>query len=69
MERKSHARILVTRSTGREIPDLLRELYIDQRRTQSEIAVHLGVSRPTIGKWLEEFGIERADRQPLSPVL
>lgn len=61
--RKSYAKELVRRSTGREdIEALLRELYIDQRHTQAEIAAALGVGRMAVNTWLREYGITRDDR-------
>lgn len=60
--RKSYAKALVTTRTGREVDDLLRELYVDKRHTQQEIAAALGVSRMVIGTWLKEYGITRDDR-------
>ena len=64
MERqvKDYAREAVTLRTGREVPELLRELYIDRRHTQHEIAEALGVSRGIVKDWLREFGISRDDR-------
>lgn len=66
-DRKSHAKNAVRIATGREVPDLLRELYVDKRHSQKEIAVglaKLGVSvhRMTINAWLAEYGISRDDR-------
>lgn len=61
-EGKSHAKNAVRISTGREVPDVLRELYVDRRFTQEEIASALGVHRMTIAAWLREFGITRDDR-------
>ena len=60
--RKSHAKELVRERTGREVPDLLRELYVDRRHTQAEIARALDVHRMTIVLWLQEYGITRSDR-------
>lgn len=59
---KSRAEQVVERRTGREIAELLRELYIDQRHTQEEIARAIGVHRITVNKWLAEYGITRDDR-------
>lgn len=59
---KSRAEQVVERRTGRELVDLLRELYVDQRHTQAEIAVALGVHRVTVNKWLADFGITRDER-------
>jgi arginine repressor len=68
-ERKSHAKELVRRATGREVDELLRELYVEKRHSQQEIAdglAALGVSlnRMTISNWLAEYGITRDDRPP-----
>lgn len=59
---KSRTEQVVEQRTGRELPDLLRELYIEQRVTQEEIAEALGVHRVTVTKWLGQFGISREDR-------
>lgn len=59
---KSHAKALVRERTGREVPDLLRELYVTKRHTQAEIAAALGVHRMTVVLWLREYGISRDDR-------
>lgn len=60
--RKSHARNLVQERTGRDVDDLLRELYVTRRHTQQEIAQALGVHRMTVVLWLREAGIRRDDR-------
>jgi arginine repressor len=69
-ERKSHAKELVRRATGREVDELLRELYVDKRHSQQEIAdglAKLGVvlNRMTISNWLAEYQIVRSDRPPV----
>lgn len=38
--------------------DRLRELYWDQKLSQSEIGDELGYEQTTIGNWLREYGIE-----------
>lgn len=65
--RKSHAQLLVEERTGREIHELLRELYVDKRHSQQAIANALStngapVSRGVVSQWLREFGISRDDR-------
>lgn len=65
MRTRSATRELVRLRTGREPEDLLRELYVDRRHTQEEVAQALGVGRDTINAWLKEFGISREDRAPL----
>jgi len=67
--RKTFAQKAVHASTGREPADLLREMYVEKRHSQEEIATALGVSRATVQTWLRDFGISRADRAPLEPVL
>ncbi|MBA2439588.1 MAG: helix-turn-helix domain-containing protein [Thermoleophilaceae bacterium] len=64
--RKSHAKTLVQARTGREPQDVLRELYVDKRHTQQEIADALGIARVTVGEWLREYGITRDDRPAVS---
>lgn len=59
---KSHAKELVRRTTGREVADVLRELYVDRRHTQQEIADALGIARVTVGEWLRDYNITRDDR-------
>ena len=63
---KSYAKEMVRRSTGREIPDLLRELYVEKRHSQEEIARALDINRMTVGAWLSEYGISRLDRHAVS---
>lgn len=58
----THAQELVTLRTGRAVPDLLRELYVERRLSQDTIAGELGISRMTVAMWLREYGINREDR-------
>lgn len=62
---KSHAKTLVRERTGREPEAVLRELYVERRHSQEEIASALGIHRLTVGLWLREYGITREDRQPV----
>jgi DNA-binding XRE family transcriptional regulator len=57
----THAQQLVKLQTSREVPDLLRELYVDRRLSQADIAVELGISRMTVAMWLREHSINRDD--------
>jgi DNA-binding XRE family transcriptional regulator len=57
----THAQALVTLRTGRPVEDVLRELYVDQRRSQADVAQELGISRMTVAMWLREFGITRPE--------
>lgn len=59
---KSRAEQVVEQRTGRELPELLRELYVERRHTQEEIADAIGVHRVTVTKWIAQFGITRDDR-------
>lgn len=59
---KSYAKELVRERTGREPEVVLRELYIDRRHSQTEIAAALGISRSAVKLWLREYGITRDDR-------
>ncbi len=65
MPDKSYAQQVVTLRTGRDLPELLRELYVDKRHSQGEIAKAIGVSRNTVREWLQDFGISRAERAPV----
>lgn len=60
---RTHAQQLVTLRTGREIPDLLRDLYLSQGLSQEAIAREVGVTRNTVAMWLREYGISLADRR------
>lgn len=64
--RKSHAKELVLARTGREVSELLRELYVEKRHSQEEIAEALGVHRMTVNLWLREYGITRDDRPAIA---
>jgi transposase len=53
---------LVTLRTGREVPALLRELFLEKGYSDREIAQAIGVSRDTVNKWRKEYGIKGDDR-------
>ncbi len=69
MAGKTYAEKLVQSSTGREVDDLLRELYVEKKYSQEEIARALGVSRGAIVSWLTKYDISRDDREPLDPLV
>lgn len=69
MPAKSYARELVRQRTGRDVEELLRELYVDRRHSQEAIAKSLGVSRGAVVAWLADYGISRDDREPLPPLV
>lgn len=60
--RKGYAETLVHERTGREVDVLLRELYVEKRHSQAEIASAIGVSRGLVSQWLAKYGITRDDR-------
>jgi hypothetical protein len=62
---RDYAIELVEVRVGRDVEGLLRELYVDKRHTQVEIARALGVDRWQVGRWLRRFDITREDRTPV----
>jgi hypothetical protein len=65
--RKSHAQLLVEERTGQELEALLRDLYVDRRHSQQDIADALTakgapVSRALVSEWLRDYGIGRDER-------
>lgn len=66
MPYKSYAKEAVAARTGRNVDELLRELYVERRWTHQEIATNLGVSRDTVIAWCAEYGISRADRKTVA---
>lgn len=62
MATETYAQKLVRERTGRDPQELVRELYIDKRHSQEEIARAVGVTRSTLSGWLREWGITRDDR-------
>lgn len=61
--RKRFAKEAARARTGREVDEAtLRELYIEKRATQTELADYFGVSRSLVRDWLHEHGITRDDR-------
>lgn len=54
------------RNGGRDVPELVRELYVDRRFSDREIAEALGVHRVTITNWRQDWGISRDDRQAVA---
>ena len=68
MARKDYAAEMVQAVTGRPVPELLREYYVERRHSQQEIAAALGVTRWQVHTWLREHGISREDRLPIRAV-
>lgn len=44
------------------IERVVRELYVEKRHSDQEIADALGVNRVTVTKWRQRWGIARDDR-------
>lgn len=65
---KSPLQDLVEERTGRQIGELLRDLYVARRHSQREIAAALTdasgrpISRSVVKLWLGELGITRDER-------
>ena len=53
---------LVRLRTGRDPQELVRELYVERRLSDREIAEAIGVDRVTVNKWRAAWGIRREDR-------
>ena len=64
---KSRREQLVSaRNGGRDVPDLIRELYEAHGLSQAEIAARLGVHRVTVVRWMAEWGIQTRDRRAIA---
>lgn len=63
--RKTWSKEAVRLRTGRDPDEFVRELYVEKRYSQQEIATALGVSRSLVAKWLGEQGLGKDDRDPL----
>ena len=71
---KTPTQVLVEERTGRDIDDLLRELYVQKRHSQQDIADGLTlkmpagvtISRASVSEWLRDRGIAREERPAVS---
>ena len=63
--RKTPTQRLVELRTGRDLEELLRDLYVERRYGDLEIGEALGVSRQLVQQWRERLGITREDREPI----
>lgn len=43
---------------GRPLVDELRQRYVEQEQTLDQIADALGVSAPTVSRWMRRLGVE-----------
>lgn len=65
----SYLQEVIALRSGRDLETLLRELYIEKRWTDREIAEHLGgfskmgLSRQIVQQWRAGFGITRKSRK------
>jgi transposase-like protein len=57
--RKSHARDSVAARTGRDVDELLKELYVEKGYNFIEIGKALGVSRELVRQWVNDAGLQR----------
>lgn len=65
--RKTTLQLLVQERTGRPVEELLRELYVEKRLTDQEIAAALEatgvpVTRGAVQQWREQFEITAEQR-------
>jgi uncharacterized protein YjcR len=51
--------------TEGHIESVIRDLYLEKRHSDQEIAEALGVNRVTVTKWRKRWGITRDDRGPV----
>lgn len=56
----------VTPGNEGHIERVIRDLYLDKRHSDQEIAEALGVHRVTVTKWRRRWGIRRDDRPAVS---
>lgn len=62
-DRKTFAEQVVSTRTGRDVEEHLRELYVDRRFTDQEIADLFGVARQTVAMWRKRYGIAHSERK------
>lgn len=55
---------LVRLRTGRDPVELIRDLYVERRNSDQEIANAIGVSRSAVNQLRARNGIRRSDRRP-----
>lgn len=63
--RKTPLQLLVQERTGRDLRELLTELYVEKGRTDAEIAGAIGVTRAVVQQWRTQYGIKREPLEPL----
>lgn len=65
---KSTEPTAVPSSNEGHIESVVRDLYLEKRHSDQEIAAALGVHRVTVTKWRKRWGIARDDRPPVEIV-
>lgn len=65
MPDKPSTTVAVPSGTDGHIERVIRELYLERRFSDQEIADALGVHRVTVTKWRQRWGINRADRRAI----
>lgn len=55
---KSRPMQIMEHRLGRPLDEFLQERYVEQQRTQREIAAELDVDESTVGRWMARLGIE-----------
>lgn len=63
MPRKSYLQEVLTMRTGRDMGEYLRELYVQRRYTDQEIADLLGTNREAVTTLRKRLGVDRAERK------
>lgn len=63
--RKSPSQKLVEATQGKPLRDVLTELFVVRGFNYVEIGDALDVSRETVRKWVEDFGLERPSAKDL----
>lgn len=64
---KSRAEQVVQARHGREVPELVRELY-GQGLSQDDVAEQIGVHRSTLVRWMRDWKIPTRDRRAVQSV-
>ena len=65
---KSHAQQVIEQQIGEPIEVALERLYVEREMTQAQVASALGVSRQTVIKWLQDFGVETRRTDPVANI-
>lgn len=58
IENKTPKMIEIEREFGKDLEDILRELYVDKHLKKDDLANYLGITEVTLGEWLEKANIK-----------